>query len=398
MLLSNYQKQAWKTAQFALQPRKNLKVSALGLSYEAGSVLNVAQTRLIAGINFANYKQEISEELGDCLWYVSCIAKIFDIPLSEIAQENIIYSQDVNKKQAGKKFRSKQGNPDKIENYYSWVKRTDIKRDVLVSVLGLVGEAGSVTTIAKKIFRKRSSLKSFRKEAVKELGDCLWYITSIALNSGLTLNQVINTNLSVINERWLDFGKPVTEKSNDPDEQFQKNFIVRFVEKTLPKNKTQTLMQINGNNFGDRLTDNSNQEDGYRYHDVFHLSFAAVLGWSPVLRGLLKCKRKSIPKVDEVQDGARAAIAEEAMSLLIYNYARKFNYFKGVSYIDASLLKAIQSMTHGLEVGVCTSKLWEMAILKGYAVFRKLRRYNGGYVEVDLVKRDIKYIGKRMKS
>ena len=42
------------------------------------------------------------------------------------------------------------------------------------------------------------------------------------------------------------------------------------------------------------------------FHDVFHLAYAAVLGWSPTTRALLKIKRKSRPEIDENEDGARA--------------------------------------------------------------------------------------------
>ena len=62
-----------------------------------------------------------------------------------------------------------------------------------------------------------------------------------------------------------------------------------------------------GKFIGDSLSDNAYVDDGYRFHDVMHLAHMAVLGWSPVMRNLLKLKRKSQPTIDEVEDGARAA-------------------------------------------------------------------------------------------
>ena len=47
---------------------------------------------------------------------------------------------------------------------------------------------------------------------------------------------------------------------------------------------------------------------------MFHFAHAVYLGWSPVLRALLKSKRKSDPRFDENQDGARAQIIEEGVS------------------------------------------------------------------------------------
>jgi hypothetical protein len=55
------------------------------------------------------------------------------------------------------------------------------------------------------------------------------------------------------------------------------------------------------------MADNAYERAGYRFHDVFHLAFAAVLGWSPITRALLKRKRKSSPEVDEVEDRGRSA-------------------------------------------------------------------------------------------
>ena len=73
---------------------------------------------------------------------------------------------------------------------------------------------------------------------------------------------------------------------------------------------------------GDAVTDNSWEPDGYRFHDVLHLAHAGILGWSPVLRRMLNRKRKYDRRIDEVEDGARAAIVEEAIAKLVHSYAR----------------------------------------------------------------------------
>ena len=52
---------------------------------------------------------------------------------------------------------------------------------------------------------------------------------------------------------------------------------------------------VDGKPFGAELTDNAYDPDGYRFHDVFHFAYAAVLGWSPITRALLRRKRKSQP-------------------------------------------------------------------------------------------------------
>jgi hypothetical protein len=64
-----------------------------------------------------------------------------------------------------------------------------------------------------------------------------------------------------------------------------------FIERKLGS-KLMVVQRLYGLNVGDPLTDNSHRPDGYRFHDVFHMSYAVHLGWSPVLRALLKLKRK----------------------------------------------------------------------------------------------------------
>jgi hypothetical protein len=55
-----------------------------------------------------------------------------------------------------------------------------------------------------------------------------------------------------------------------------------FKEKNVA-GKTFVIQQCRGINIGDQLTDNHLEPDDYRFHDVFHLSYTAILGWSPVL-------------------------------------------------------------------------------------------------------------------
>lgn len=132
-------------------------------------------------------------------------------------------------------------------------------------------------------------------------------------------------------------------------------------------------------------------DDDYRFHDVFHLAYAAILGWSPVLRALLKVKRKSNPKIDEAQDGARAILIEEGISTLIFHRAIRLNHFASIKALDYSLLKLIPEFVSGYEVEVCPLWQWEKAILDGYAVFRQLKLHRRGIVTADLKKRSISF-------
>ena len=86
-------------------------------------------------------------------------------------------------------------------------------------------------------------------------------------------------------------------------------------------------MTVNGVRTGDPLTDNSWSETGYRWHDTLHLAHAVCLGWSPVFRGLAGIKRRSDPRVDHVEDGGRAAVADEAIAWAVFCHARTRGWY-----------------------------------------------------------------------
>jgi len=143
-------------------------------------------------------------------------------------------------------------------------------------------------------------------------------------------------------------------------------------------------ISIAGRTIGDTLTDNSYSNDGYRFHDVFHFSYAAYLGWSPLTRKLLGVKRKSKPIVDIVEDGARAGIIEEAISQIVFSHAERRNFYEGVVKVDQALLGIIRDLVAGREVAILPASRWEEAILGGFSAWRDIREHEGGILSVDL--------------
>ena len=145
------------------------------------------------------------------------------------------------------------------------------------------------------------------------------------------------------------------------------------------------IQRINGINIGDRLTDNIEGEDFYRFHDVFHYAYAAILHWSPVTRALLKSKRKYDAKKDMNEDGARAILIEEGVSTFVFNVVKRNEDFVHVQAGDLSydLLKMISSLVEGYEVEKCPHWLWERAILEGFKVFRYLKEHRAGLVVIN---------------
>jgi hypothetical protein len=186
-------------------------------------------------------------------------------------------------------------------------------------------------------------------------------------------------------------------------ERIPRQFVAEFREVEV-KGRKKVRVFIGRRRLGQDLTDNAHEPDGYRFHDVFHLACAAVLGWSPVTRRNLKLgergakaksvKRKSKPQVDEVEDGGRAIVTEEGISALVFAYASDHAFFEGVGGIDYGLLKSIRMLTANFEVSVCTTGEWEAAIRMGYSVWKEVQANDGGRVEVDLDRRLIRYLGK----
>lgn len=176
-----------------------------------------------------------------------------------------------------------------------------------------------------------------------------------------------------------------------PEEQIPRSFSISFKEVGIGNKGEVRVLFNNSKQVGDIINDNAYQNDFYRYHDIFHYSFAALLGWSPCTRAMMQRKRKSNELLDEIEDGARATITEEALSMVIFNEAKRRNYFKNATKVSAITLRIIKEMTENFEVNIRTSNEWEQSILKAYEVFRFLIENKGGIVEFDMLNREIKY-------
>jgi NTP pyrophosphatase (non-canonical NTP hydrolase) len=266
---------------------------------------------------------------------------------------------------------------------------------LIVPMLGLAGETGQLLSEYKKHLRDGAAHRLFKEQVGEELGDLLWYIANVASKFGLDLDQIAERNLDKVRARFAPTSAQAPERDSEfPDvERLPRQMTVRLVEEPGSEPRPKVRMTINGEGIGALLGDNAYDADGYRFHDVFHLAYAAILGWSPNLRAFLKRKRKSRPLLDEVEDGGRARIIEEGVSALAFDYARKHSFLEGVSEIDYGLLRTIESMTSHLEVGDATAADWERAILEGFAVWRQVLANNGGEILVDLDARAISYVG-----
>lgn len=270
----------------------------------------------------------------------------------------------------------------------------DPNQHLIVSLLGLAGEAGELISEYKKHLRDGESYAPLKVRAREELGDLLWYIASVADEFGLSLGEVGAENLKKIKDRW-SVGAANSNVAFDADfpesERLPHRLQVTFTD-IEEKGVHKTQMRIEGVELGDPLTDNSYEDDGYRFHDIFHWSCAAVLGWSPVLRKLLRRKRKSDQNMDEVEDGARAAAIEEGISALVFSYASDRAFLQDVTKVDSDLLRTIKGMTRQLEVSSCSPGDWERTILATFNMWRHLNTKGGGVVAVDTARGSIEIV------
>ena len=70
---------------------------------------------------------------------------------------------------------------------------------IIYPALGLCGESGEIAEKVKKWLRGDKELD--REGLLKELGDPLWYITSLAADLGFTLQDVVDANVSKLSSR-----------------------------------------------------------------------------------------------------------------------------------------------------------------------------------------------------
>lgn len=261
-----------------------------------------------------------------------------------------------------------------------------------IVMLGLVGEVGSLSTEYKKKLRDGSNYALFKEKLIEEIGDIIWYLTTIATIEDIPLSTILTSNLKKTQDRWadlnstkqLDLEGELFDDGLEEHEQFPREFVAEFKVGEDKNGKECVDTYVNGTKFGDPIRDNHYEDDYYRYHDIFHFSYVTVLGWSPTARGLMKRKRRSDEDTNEIEDGGRAVVIDEAISALVFEHARSHNFYDGVTTLDEKLLQTIRLLTGHLEVSKVTPKEWEHAILTGFDIWRRMRALKEGRVICNL--------------
>ncbi|MBL8039218.1 MAG: nucleoside triphosphate pyrophosphohydrolase family protein [Nitrospira sp.] len=366
VLLIDYAQQVEPTDNL---PFEDLHPVLLGLFGEVGSIMSTAKKLHREGKAFAGYRQAAIEEFGDALWYLAAICRRLEIGIDTVFSEAI--------RAAGYKGVLVAGDtPDwqvDIPNRGKPISHLD-------SVLLKLGEAtAALLTLKANPSNPKTVLLSF--------ADC--YLECLEA-AGMSFRQVVEFNIGKTRGRFLvptPHTLPTFDDEFEAEERIPEHFEMRIVQCKSGR----TVIQWNGVFIGEPLTDNIRDEDGYRFHDVFHFAHASILHWSPTFRSLIKHKRKSNLKIDEAQDGGRAIVIEEGLTAWIFSRAKLHGFFAGHKSISFDMLKTVQQFVSGYEVEACPLKLWEDAILQGYEVFRKIRDNNGGTVIGDRTARRVSY-------
>ena len=274
-------------------------------------------------------------------------------------------------------------NFDEFQRAVEDIARAQGASDVGSLALRLAGHVGSVA----------EDCRSNVGAAATRLGDVLQSTAALAGKLGVSLGEIATSAIVKSRNRWLPpvGDHELLDDRYDATEQLPRTFAVTF--SSYVKDDTHhAVMHLGLDPVGDPLRDLAYIADGYRWHDALHLAYAAILGWSPVLRALLGRKRRSTPVVDAIEDGGRAIVIEEGITAYIFAVAHERSFFEGVDHIESKVLERLLDMTSGLEVRSRSGYEWERAVLTGFEVWRAVCLFDGGVVKGDLRARTLEFL------
>jgi NTP pyrophosphatase (non-canonical NTP hydrolase) len=361
-------------------PDTSLAFPLLGLFGETGSLLSVVKKKQRDKASYLGYAPHVIEELGDVLWYFAVVAARGRVALSDIghnANRGFSNWEDG----GGKDLRF----CDLQVRRSTQSKRQEPTPEFEKTLLDLAGDVGTVLSAYQtgRLAGNQAALKGGLVAVLRTL-------VKAAEEAGVTLEQAAEANLKKIFDRWPTekiYPEPLDRNALD-HEKLPRLLTIDVFEREVGGN-IYVFQQCNGINVGDRLTDNALEPDDYRFHDVFHYAYCAVLTWSPVVRALLRLKRKSESIIDEVEDGARAILIEEGIASWIFGQAKQLGFLAGIKPDELSfdILKSVRQFVAGYEPEHCPLWLWEEAILQGFDAFRFLRERRRARLHIDMMKR-----------
>lgn len=331
-------------------PDDELMPILMGLFGEVGSVVATSKKRLRDEDAYSEYHEAVLEEFGDAFWYLAALCRRLRIDLREV----VVGASDT----------LAAGVPEvPLQN----------------ALLDLGSATAALVSLTENSSEARDRLIAFSVSYLKAMQVI-----------GVDFSALVVGNLEKARGRFLKpdlSNMPTFDSGFEPEEQLPWEFEIDVTQRKSGR----SYLRWNGVFIGDPLTDNISDKDGYRFHDVFHFAHAAILHWSPTFRALIKQKRKSDKVFDETQDSGRAIVVEEGLTAFVFSRAKKLNFFADQKRVSFDLLKTVQQFVRGYEVEACPASLWEIAILKGYEVFRELNSKQGGTIVGSRKDRTIEY-------
>src|ERR1700733_12826049 len=77
------------------------------------------------------------------------------------------------------------------------------EKSILIALLGLAGETGELLTLYKKFLRDGAAYEPIRERLAEELGDVMWYVSSISSHFKLDLADIAHQKIRKTQSRWL---------------------------------------------------------------------------------------------------------------------------------------------------------------------------------------------------
>lgn len=398
-------------------------VPLLGAGAHVGAILDAQQRFLRDRISIEGRTRAIKRAVGRLVRWCAVVANQMALDLNQIAHDNL-RKVDERHRSLGRvgitTVVPTGGGPLSFSFYARLAAETDqdigAGSDPLglsIPLLGLAGEVGSLFLEQKKRYRGDPDVEDWGSFVAEELGDLLWYASAVCRHLGADIDAVMKVDAD-----RLQGVEPVEgAQRREPfdaafpvEERFPRQLHLRFVDDRTTSEPKVTMTLLNavpnafpggavpvtegdiskmrgysvGRQLGDQVANNSHSDDAYRFHDAIHLGFLAVLQWSPNLRSLLRVKRKSVPNIDDIEDGARAIFAEEGLAAILAKQAFVNDAYLDVRKVPEELLELIADVTDDLEVSVLPLWLWAEAICQGFQVLVLLARNGGGFVLADL--------------
>lgn len=393
-----------------------VRVLFLGLIGEIGSLLSECKKTLREGReNRSKVEEKLIQEMGDSLWYISAITLRHELNLrTDVINANI--ERITNHESCSSETKVKicetlDSLPNRLPlnfNEYqniAWMTAASELRNSDDELLARLIKNAS--HLMRYIANKGLSDQDEKRNRLEVLlGDVLWYIAVFAKKNSISLNDVAQSNYNKTVGRWrLAESKPTNRlDSRDSHEEKLPNEM-SFLFKPTDKDHVEIFFEDQNIIIGDPLNDNIEVNDGYRYHDAFHMAFAAILTWSPVLRKLLRLgqgrdlnKGKNFHRFrsikDNTQDGARAQIVEEAIAKIVHSHAEDVDPERLLAdkmVVGTEILDQIKVFTRNLEVHIVNQWEWEVAIIEACKIYALLKENNGGRVKLNLKDRNISF-------